>query len=900
MASNLKGLISYLNEKYDIFKKDYEASVMINKTNVVFDLKKEKFRIDGINFDRETVFDLSIRENLSTVMLLIKLFERGYSHKDITLEKKYLVGRDYKYLDVLIKNPETNQLYMIEVKTLSEYKKYTNPNNEKNVKQLFSYALQDKATHIASFYTYDFESSQSLFSNVFCGDLLEVSTNVDEFYDRWNKKFDNASYYLEEQPFGIKKRIKQYESLESIDEEDTKILYGQFLTILRLNSISDKPNAFIKMINLFLSKIADETTENVEFEYQVGDSTFRHKGLRFQYIDGETPESFMKRLNSLYKEGMNKYLKMEVIDYTDKEIQEVIGANHIPKLFDMFDDLRLKKNNEFAFIEVHDDKTFLENYEIVKQVVSLLENFKFKYDTKHQFLGDFFEDLLNTSLKQEAGQFFTPYPLVDFMIESLDIKERIQKNIKGGAKDFIPSMIDYACGAGHFLISGISKIQNEINKLEGNTKDQIKKINAIKESPYSWATGDLVVGIEKDYRLAKTTKIATFLNGDGDAEIISGDGINRFNCDEYKNTSLYSDKNRIEKFDYVISNPPYSVEGFMLNFRKNGINKDSGTFSLLNKNLNYKDSAIEIYFVERMEQLLKTDGFGAIILPQSILSQEKYGEMRKFLLSHFKVRVMLLTADITFSGTTTSPVTLILEKRKTKGLDYEVLVSMSPKYNNPTGSKLKGKEEAFLGYKFSTNRSKRGMELVKNSILEKIAQISHQFVIEGKVDIPSELKEYVSVRKLSDLIINGNENYIGDIYPKKQFKEGKSLSNYCKINSRTIEEFDENAPTEYLEIGDLQTQRPSKKKSTKRFCKKGDILVSSLTPRKNQIVIAKGDFMLTTAIHVLSFNDDKIRDKVFEKLRTDDIINQMNALLDGFKATYAKISDQNLYNNILI
>lgn len=135
-----------------IFLKDYEASVMINKTNIVFDLKKEKFRIDGINFDRETVFDLSIRENLSTVMLLIKLFERGYSHKDITLEKKYLVGRDYKYLDVLIKNPETNQLYMIEVKTLSEYKKYTNPNNEKNVKQLFSYALQDKATHIAILY----------------------------------------------------------------------------------------------------------------------------------------------------------------------------------------------------------------------------------------------------------------------------------------------------------------------------------------------------------------------------------------------------------------------------------------------------------------------------------------------------------------------------------------------------------------------------------------------------------------------------------------------------------------------------------------------------------------------------------------------------------------------------
>ncbi len=58
--------------------------------------------------------------------------------------------------------------------------------------------------------------------------------------------------------------------------------------------------------------------------------------------------------------------------------------------------------------------------------------------------------------------------------------------------------------------------------------------------------------------------------------------------------------------------------------------------------------------------------------------------------------------------------------------------------------------------------------------------------------------------------------------------------------------------------------------------------------------------MLTTAIHVLSFDDDKRRDYVFEKLRQDDVIKQMNALLDGFKATYAKISEQNLYNNILI
>ena len=31
-----------------------------------------------------------------------------------------------------------------------------------------------------------------------------------------------------------------------------------------------------------------------------------------------------------------------------------------------------------------------------------------------------------------------------------------------------------------------------------------------------WAR-EYIYGIEKDYRLAKTTKISTFLNGDGDA-----------------------------------------------------------------------------------------------------------------------------------------------------------------------------------------------------------------------------------------------------------------------------------------------------------------------------------------------------------------------------------------------
>ena len=59
--------------------------------------------------------------------------------------------------------------------------------------------------------------------------------------------------------------------------------------------------------------------------------------------------------------------------------------------------------------------------------------------------------------------------------------------------------------------------------------------------------------------------------------------------------------------------------------------------------------------------------------------------------------------------------------------------------------------------------------------------------------------------------------------------------------------------------------------------------------------------MLSPAIHVLSdFANEKTRDLVYSQLRSDNCLKVMNTLLDGFKITYAKISEDNLFNNVLI
>lgn len=900
-------LVNYLKEiNKDIIIYNNNAILRINnEIEFIFNFITNKYQIKNINYKRSTIFDLTKTENHSVVMLLIKLLEKGYSLNCITLEKSWQTGHSPIYLDVFVENPFNNDVFMIEVKEFSEYLKYTNPENESKIKQLLSYAMQEQATRIASFYSYNFEEDIDCFANIFCNELRPQSLNADDFFDRWNKVFDENDYIIQNPVFNIKKTIKSFNNLKKINEKDTKFLYNQFLTILRLNSISDKPTAFMKMINLFLVKLADEITENKEFIVKdINGNFFKLIGMKFQYIEDETPESFMKRLNELYKDGMKRYLKKDVIDYNDDDLSNLLNGGNNEKLFKIFDDLRLKKNVNFSFIEIYDEDTFLENFIVVKDIVRLLENFKFKYETKHQFLGDFFEELLNTSLKQEAGQFFTPYPIVDYILNSLDFKEKIEKEIKKGERDFIPSLIDYACGAGHFLISAMSIIQKIIDDLnEDNlTTEQKKKMKNYKENSFSWADEKKIVGIEKDYRLAKTTKIASFLNGDGDAEIISGDGINKFDCKEYKQTVLFSYNNKNEIFDYLVSNPPYSVDGFMLNFRKNGINKTSNTFSLLLGEINIKDSAIEVYFVERMEQLLKNNGIGAIILPQSILSNDKYEKMRKFIFNNFKILSLLLTADITFSGTTTSPVILFLRKEKMIDINYNILINQSPKYSNPNTSKLREKETKFLGYEFSSNRAKAGIKIIHNSILSNLSEITKNFIINQNTEIPNNLSQFSKIVNLKDITINRKENYCGDIYPKKIIINGSPLSKYCNINEWSVLDFAEiGIPSEYLEIGNLQDQISSKKMKSNRFCKVGDILISSLTPRKNQIVIAKGNFMLSSAIHVLSsFKSNQERNNIFNALTSNTVLEQMNALLDGFKITYAKISEENLYNNIFL
>ena len=98
----------------------------------------------------------------------------------------------------------------------------------------------------------------------------------------------------------------------------------------------------------------------------------------------------------------------------------------------------------------------------------------------------------------------------------------------------IPRIIDYACGAGHFLTEAVEAV-NAVRKDADNT----------------WVEKH-IYGIEKDYRLARVSKISMFMNGAGGANIIFGDGLENYAEKGIEN----------EAFDILVANPPYSVSGF--------------------------------------------------------------------------------------------------------------------------------------------------------------------------------------------------------------------------------------------------------------------------------------------------------------------------------------------------
>ncbi|MDR2584257.1 MAG: N-6 DNA methylase [Fibromonadaceae bacterium] len=647
-----------------VFAKKYPKA---NDYCLEVDVEKESINYGNeIKAESRTTQNFSQPENFVVLECVNRLLEKGYKPENIILEKTYPLGHGSGRLDILVTREDGTAYLMIECKTYGKEFDKELKNTQNNGGQLFSYFQQNTKTELLMLYASEIKGHDIAYRN----EIIKIEDDyrvgdVNDFYEKWNKLTkDNGVFDTWVKPYNFKSKVLTPKQLIPIRQEDSSLIFNQFLEILRHNVVSDKPNAFNKIFTLFLCKVYDEK------------STKDNKELQFQWFDGidkttgdDAYVDFLIRLSDLYKNGMSEFLEKKVTDFSEDEFKQkygkIIDENIKKNLLRDFKKIRLEKNNEFAIKEVFDNQSFLENSKIVKEVVELLQGYRLRYNKRQQYLSDFFELLLTTGLKQESGQFFTPVPIAQFIIKSLPMDKFVNEKLeKGENNNLLPFIIDYAAGSGHFLTESMHEIQRLIDQKTSDNyiPDTANKIKSWQNAHFDWAT-QYVYGIEKDYRLVKVGKVGCYLHGDGLANVILSDGLANFKNPEYKEKLRIQDKDfpkENKQFDIVISNPPYSVSAFRNTARDYYTEED---FELYNE-LTDSSSEIECLFIERTKQLLKDGGVAGIILPSSILNNEGiYTKAREIILKYFEIVAITELGSNTFMATSTNTVVLFIRRR---------------------------------------------------------------------------------------------------------------------------------------------------------------------------------------------------------------------------------------------
>ncbi|EAK4331266.1 restriction endonuclease [Campylobacter jejuni] len=647
---NLKQVLENLG-----FKNKNENYVKtINNYTLLIDYKNQ-----SINYPKEikihdkTTSNFSHPENFVVFECVHRLLEKGYKAEHLELEPKWNLGRDKKggKADILVKDNENNPYLIIECKTTdsknSEFIKEWNRMQEDGG-QLFSYFQQEKGVKYLCLYTSDFSDKLEYKNYIIQAYDNEEYLKEKELQNSYKKSNNNIelfktwkeSYELQYFKQGIfEENVNAYKILEitptfdNLKELKEEGKYHEFAKILRKHNISGKENAFDKLVNIFLCKIYDET--------------FNKNNLKFGYfgVMADTYANMQDRLMWLYKEAMKEFLGEKITFVSNEDIEKDFKQLKIKTLKEVMQnyikELKFYSNNDFAFLEVHNKELFLKNALVLKEIVELFANYKLTQNSTNQFLGNLFELFLQKGMKQDEGQFFTPIQICEFIMYSLPLQEMLNKNSKA------LRVIDYACGAGHFLNTYANELKRYLT--EDELKEHYKNI----------------YGIEKEYRLSKVSKVSSAMYGQNEINILYADALASFELANTNNLEGEKAKPQIESnsFDLLIANPPYSVKGFLETLS----DKSKNTYKLFNDDINIEtNNSIECFFCERANQILNDNAKAAIILPSSILNKDSiYKNTREILFQNFDFIAIVELGNQTFGATGTNTIILFLRKKET-------------------------------------------------------------------------------------------------------------------------------------------------------------------------------------------------------------------------------------------
>ncbi|MGL6299162.1 MAG: type I restriction-modification system subunit M [Methanobacteriaceae archaeon] len=276
------------------------------------------------------------------------------------------------------------------------------------------------------------------------------------------------------------------------------------------------------------------------------------------------------------------------------------------KLFPGLKNLEIDENtplNQAIVKEVFEDNNnYMKDGVLLRQVINVINEIDFEeYENLHAF-GDIYEKILQSLQSAgNAGEFYTPRAVTDFMAKML--------NPKIGEK-----IADFACGTGGFLTSTLNLLNEQVDSVED-------------KELYNTS----VFGIEKKalpYMLCVTNMLLHELDN---PNIVHGNSFDR-------NVRDYSEA---EKYDVVIMNPPYG-----------GSEKKSVQN---NFPMDLRSNETADLFISVIMYRLKKDGRAAVILPDGFLfgTDNIKVAIKKKLLNEFNLHTIIRLPHSVFAPYTT-------------------------------------------------------------------------------------------------------------------------------------------------------------------------------------------------------------------------------------------------------
>lgn len=235
--------------------------------------------------------------------------------------------------------------------------------------------------------------------------------------------------------------------------------------------------------------------------------------------------------------------------------------------------------------------------------------------------GRAFEIYLGKTLQgRELGQYFTPRPIVDFMVNTINPSYR----------DLV---IDPACGTGGFLKQAYIKIRNDLerDKIILGEEDYAQK--------KTYLHNQQIYGVEKDALAVRLCMINMFMWGDSHSRIYRGDGLTDIP------ESIEGDN-----YSIVLTNPPFGsaapikikAEKISLDYElayKWVYDKDSQLFV---KTSQRQDQDAGILFLERCVKLAKPSrGRIGIILPAGVFNNKTTNYVRQWIHQQMNVKMVV-------------------------------------------------------------------------------------------------------------------------------------------------------------------------------------------------------------------------------------------------------------------